>query len=83
MGDSVRTLTVLLARDMDVQDEACYLIEAIKMFAGVADVTPGTPNDLESYTARRAASNELWERVRKAMVTNVNGEWMYDFAQRR
>lgn len=83
MSDSVRTLTVMLARDMDLQDEACYIIEAIKMICGVATVEPGQPLDLDAYCARKAASNELWERVRKAMVTNHNGEWAYELQQAR
>ena len=83
MGDSTRLLTVLLERDMDVQDEVGELIAAIQMIRGVAEVLPGTPNDLESYTARSVAKRELGERIRRVMQVNVNGEWMYELHQGR
>lgn len=83
MSDSVRTLTVVLTHDMDVQDEVEFVVNAIKMLRGVAEVTLGPPNDIAAYTARLATKSELDQRIRRVMATTVNGEWSYELHQAR
>lgn len=64
MTDRVRTLTVVLDRDLRV-DDAQAVIAAIKQLRFVSDVEEGRPVDFDDHLARDVARQELraklWE----------------------
>jgi hypothetical protein len=63
MTDRYNTLTVVLERDIR-DDDAEYIINAIKMIKGVADVS-GNIADNDFYAAqvrvRRDITDKIWE----------------------
>jgi len=82
MGNSYRTLTVILSDDID-KDYIDNVVDAIGMVRGVADVVTGEPVDATTFQARRIAHDQLKERLRKALAMDLNNaEFYYDLVER-
>ena len=82
MGSSYRTLTVLLANDVD-KDYIDNVVKAIGMVRGVEDVVLGTPNDIDTFAARRIAYGLIRQRLFQALVMDTNDAvFKYDLVER-
>jgi hypothetical protein len=82
MGNSYRTLTVLLSNDVD-KDFIDSVVKAIGMVRGVEDVVLGTPNDVDTFAARRIAYGTIRQRLFKALLMDTNDAvFKYDLVER-
>ena len=68
MTDRVRTLTVLLDRDMRT-DDVEMVVNAIKMIRRVADVETGPVVDSEQHFARSIAFRKLKKMLWKQLLS--------------
>lgn len=58
MTDRIRTLTVLLEKDVRIDDAERY-VEAIRMLSGVRKVILGEPMDIDKWMAIETARADL------------------------
>lgn len=74
MTDRIRTITVVLERDVRIDDDAQTIIDAIRMIKGVQDVLPGEVVDFHAHHARDLAKIELRTELLKMLMPEWSKE---------
>lgn len=69
MTDRIRTLTVILDRDIR-KDEVQAVTDALRMVRYVADVQPGPAVDMEQHAARHIA----WLKMQQKLIDFIRDE---------
>ena len=73
MTDRVRTITVVLERDMRT-DDVQYVVDAIRMVRYVSHAEAGPVVDHISYAARRDVATKIRNGVLRVIREAENGE---------